>query len=70
MEIKRVKFKGKSYPVVEKVCRSCQDRIFCIENHRTLLERFAVAGEKGILAEADGPSKYEKIVACLALMKR
>lgn len=70
MEIKRVKFKGKNYPVVEKVCRSCQDRIFCIENHRTLLERFAMCGEDGILKEADGATKYDKIISCLAMMKR
>lgn len=70
METKKVKFKGKSYSIVDKVCRSCRERIFCVENQQTLLERFALHGEEALLAEVNGPVKYQKLDTCFAMMRR
>lgn len=70
METKKVKFKGKNYSIVDKVCRSCRERIFCVENQQTLLERYALHGEEALLAEANGSVKYQKLDNCFAMMRR
>ncbi|MGL5318793.1 MAG: hypothetical protein ACRC9Q_08905 [Bacteroidales bacterium] len=70
METKKVKFKGKTYSIIDKVCRSCRDRIFCVENQQTLLERFAIHGEVALLAEPNGPAKFQKLDTCFAMMRR
>ncbi|MGL5785363.1 MAG: hypothetical protein ACRCX4_00885 [Bacteroidales bacterium] len=70
MEAKKVKFKGKNYSIIDKVCRSCRERIFCVENQQTLLERYAVAGEEGLMAEANGAVKCQKLDSCFAMMRR
>ena len=70
MEAKKVKFKGKKYSIIDKVCRSCRERIFCVENQQTLLERYAEVGEDGLLAETNGSVKYQKLDNCFAMMRR
>lgn len=70
METKRVKFKGKSYSIIDKVCRSCRERIFCVENQQTLLERYAAHGEDALLAESNGQVKYQKLDNCFAMMRK